>query len=133
MEEEEEEREPFGAKPDLLARRCRVRYRCPRTFTVGTLGWACGGSAAREGCAAFERAGERWLPNTSLGIPTAGKHVNKSVRYRAALIKFTLSWSHGSSLTCLGWMDGSLISAPSPGPLCFQHLLWHRAGLSLLR
>lgn len=70
---------------------------------------------------------------TSPGTPTAGKRVNKSVRTRAALIKFALGLSRGSSSTSLGRMDGSLISVPSPGALCFQHLPGHRAGLSLLR
>lgn len=90
------------------------------------------GLATQERCAAFERAGERRLPYTSPGIPTAGKHVNKSVRYRAALIKFALGLSRGSSLTSLGWLAGSLISVPNPGPFCFQHLPWQGAGLRLL-
>lgn len=63
------------------------------------------------------------LPYTSPGILCAGKHVNKSVRYRAALIKFALGSSRGSYLPSLGWMDGSLIFAPNPGALRFGYLL----------
>lgn len=66
------------------------------------------------------------LPYTSPGILCAGKHVNKSVRYRAALIKFALGSSRGSYLPSLGWMDGSLIFTPNPGALRFRYLLWHR-------
>lgn len=128
-EEEKEGREPFGAKRDPLTQLESVILQMPTELQGGSAVLGAGllsfAWLRRRNVFPLKGLGSLRLPYTSPGILCAGKHVNKSVRYRAALIKFALGSSRGSYLPSLGWMDGSLIFTPNPGALRFRYLLWH--------
>lgn len=73
-EEEEGDEEPLGAEPELLAQLASLALQMPVTLPGGSL-WL-----SSQLCCLW-KGWEQRRPRSSPGIPTAGKHVNKSVRF----------------------------------------------------